>query len=205
MKWTTNACRQVQIKQATALIVVLGAALLTGCDMRDMYDQPKYTPLQKSEFFDDQRSARPLVPDTVARGQLRTNTVFFAGTEPDGKLVDAIPLPITEPLLRRGQERYDIFCAPCHDRVGNGNGMIVQRGFRAPPSIHIQRLREAPAGYFYDVMTRGFGAMPDFAAQLTPEDRWAIVAYIRALQLSQNATLAELPPAERRKLEDTSR
>lgn len=205
MKWTTSARFPIGIQRATAFVAVLGAAVLTGCDMRDMYDQPKYTPLQKSEFFDDQRSARPLVADTVARGQLRTNTVFYAGLGPDGKPVDAVPLPMTEQLLRRGQERYDIFCAPCHDRIGSGNGMIVQRGFRAPPSLHIQRLRDAPAGYFYDVITRGFGAMPDFAAQITPEDRWAIVAYMRALQLSQNATLADVPPAERQRLEESTR
>jgi mono/diheme cytochrome c family protein len=203
MKWTINTAMQRRKQRATAFAVVLGAALLTGCDLRDMYDQPKYTPLQKSEFFDDHRSARPSVPDTVARGQLRTNTVFYAGTA-DGKLVDAIPIPITESLLRRGQQRYDIFCAPCHDRIGNGNGMIVQRGFRAPPSLHVQRLRTAPAGHFFDVMTRGFGAMPDFAAQITPQDRWAIVAYIRALQLSQNATVADVPAEERSKLEQTA-
>jgi mono/diheme cytochrome c family protein len=141
-----------------------------------------------------------LEPDTVARGQLRTNTVFYAGKS-GGNDVSALPVPLTAELLRRGQERYGIHCAVCHDRVGNGNGMIVQRGFRPPASFHIQRLRDAPIGHFYDVMSTGFGAMADFSAQITPEDRWAIAAYIRALQLSQHASLVDLPPEQRQKLE----
>ena len=167
------------------------ALFLTACDMQDMYQQPKYEPLQ---------AARSLEPDTVARGQLRTNAMFFTGKS-GTNLVNATPLPVTKDLLKRGRERYDIFCSTCHDRVGNGNGMIVQRGFRQPQSLHIARLRDAPVGYFYDVMTTGFGAMSDMAAQITPEDRWAIVAYIRALQLSQHATVANVPAEERRRLE----
>ena len=181
-------------------LALLGALIFAGCDLRDMYEQPKYEPLQPSAFFDDGRSARPLLPDTVAHGQLRTNLVFFTGKS-GTNFVAQIPLPVTKELLRRGEERYDIFCAPCHDRVGTGRGMIVQRGFRPPQSFHIARLREAPAGYFYDVMSTGFGAMSDMASQISPDDRWAIVAYLRALQLSQHATTAQIPEEERKKLE----
>jgi len=165
-----------------------------------MADQPRYQPLQRSTFFSDERSERPLVPDTVARGHLDADAAFYTG-KVGGNLVDTLPLPLTEELLARGEERFNIFCSPCHDRTGNGNGMVVQRGFRAPPSYHIGRLRQAPIGHFFDVMTHGFGAMPDYAAQVPPRDRWAIAAYIRALQLSQNATLADVPLQERQQLE----
>jgi len=180
--------------------IALSLTFLTACDMQDMYQGPKYTPLEPSESFNDGRSARPLEPDTVAQGQLRTNTLFYAGKS-GGKEAAILPMPLTVELLKRGEERYNIYCAPCHDRVGNGNGMIVQRGFRPPASFHIQRLREAPIGHFYDAMSKGFGAMADFSGQITPEDRWAIAAYIRALQLSQHATLADVPMEQRQKLE----
>jgi hypothetical protein len=193
-------CTRWNIKPSCILWVALGLAFLTACDMQDMYQQPKYTPLESSDSFNDGRSARPLEPDTVAQGQLRTNTLFYAGKS-DGKYATALPMPLTMQLLKRGHERYDIYCAPCHDRIGNGNGMIVQRGFRSPASFHIQRLRDAPIGHFYDVMSNGFGAMADFSAQITPEDRWAIAVYIRALQLSQHATLADVPPDQKQKLE----
>jgi mono/diheme cytochrome c family protein len=183
-----------------ATCAVLGLALLTACDMQDMYEQPKYTPLQKTDFFDDHRSARPLVTDTVAREELRTNQVFYTGKS-GTNLVTELPVTLSFDLLTRGQERYEIFCAPCHDRTGSGNGMIVQRGYRQPPSFHIPRLREAPIGHFFDVMSNGFGAMPDYAAQIAPTDRWAIAAYIRALQFSQHAPLADVPPEQRQKLE----
>jgi len=165
-----------------------------------MYEQPKYEPLQPSESFNDGRSARPLEPDTVARGQLRTNTAFYSGKS-GGNEVTALPVPLTMELLKRGQERYDIYCATCHDRVGNGNGMIVQRGFRPPASFHIPRLRDAPIGHFYDAVSAGFGGMSDFASQISPEDRWAIAAYIRALQLSQHASLGDMPTEQRQRLE----
>jgi mono/diheme cytochrome c family protein len=218
MKWTTDLRRchsertgesqSSVLRQRPRPFVPLGvtagmallALVLTGCDMQDMYEEPKYTPLQPSSFFNDHRSARPLVQDTVARGELRTNTVFFAGKS-GTNLVAALPVPLTKDLLKRGEERFDIFCAPCHDRLGNGNGMIVQRGYRQPPSFHIPRLREAPVGHFFDVMSNGFGAMPDYASQISPEDRWAIAAYIRALQFSQHATLADVPPDQQQKLE----
>ena len=169
-----------------------------------MADQPRYDPLQKSDFFGDQRSARPIIEGTVPRGRLDADEHFYTG-KVGGKPADAFPFTVTREVLARGRERFDIFCAPCHDRIGNGQGMIVRRGYRAPPSFHIDRLRQAPAGHFFDVMTHGFGAMSDYAGQLAPEDRWAVTAYIRALQLSQRATLAEVPQPERGKLMESKR
>jgi hypothetical protein len=171
--------------------VVSGLLLVSGC-RQDMHDQPRYEPLEASSFFADGRASRPLVPGTVARGQLRTDTHFYLG-KVDGRLVETLPVPVTRPLLERGRERYDIYCAPCHDRLGSGQGMIVRRGFRRPPSLHIDRLREAPIGHFFDVISNGFGVMTDYAAQVTPRDRWAIAAYVRVLQLSQHAQLADVP------------
>jgi cytochrome c553 len=177
--------------------------LLMACQQK-MAEQPRYKPLAKSEFFGDDRSSRPAVEGAVARGRLETDGYFYTGKR-GGKEVETFPFPVTREVLARGRERFDIFCAPCHDRIGNGQGMIVRRGYRAPPSYHIDRLRQAPAGHFFDVMTHGFGAMPDYAQQIAPEDRWAIAAYIRALQLSQHATLADLPVEERKKLAETQR
>ena len=178
---------------AAALILALAAASV-GC-RQDMHDQPKYIPLRPSTFFADGRSARPLVEGTVARGHLNEDAAFYTGKGPDGKPIGAFPFPVTREIVTRGQERFNIYCAPCHGRLGNGDGMIVRRGFRQPPSYHIERLRSAPNGYFYDVISKGFGAMSDYAAQIEPADRWAIVAYVRALQLSQNAAVADVPPA----------
>lgn len=181
-------------------LVVLGiAAGLAGC-RQDMQDQPKYVPLRPSSFFDDGRSARPIPTGTVARGHLDADIAFYTGKGPDGKYVDAFPFPITKEVLLRGQQRFNIYCTPCHDRMGTGNGMVVRRGFRHPPSYHIDRLRQAPNGYIFDVITNGFGAMQDYSAQIEPADRWAIIAYERALQLSQNATVNDVPPAERAQL-----
>jgi mono/diheme cytochrome c family protein len=183
---------------AAGLVSFLAAAvLLAGC-RQDMQDQPKYIPLRPSTFFDDGRSERPLVEGTVARGHLDADVAFYTG-KTDGKPIDAFPVPITRALLDRGQERFNIYCAPCHDRMGTGHGMIAQRGYNHPPpqSYHIDRLRQAPVGYFFDVITNGLGAMPDYAAQIEPRDRWAIVAYVRVLQLSQNASLDDVPPGER--------
>ena len=173
---------------------------LTACQQK-MADQPRYEPLQKSEFFDDQRASRPLVEGTVARGHLDADEQLYAGTV-GGAPAATFPFPIDRQALRRGQERYNIFCSPCHDRVGTGQGMIVQRGYRPPPSFHIDRLRAAPPGHFFDVISRGFGAMPDYAAQIPARDRWMIAAYIRALQLSQNANIGDLPEVERRVLSE---
>lgn len=172
---------------------------LTGC-RQDMQDQPKYIPLRPSSFFDDGRSARPIPVGTVARGHLDADIAFYTGKGTDGKYVDAFPFPITKEVLQRGQQRYNIYCTPCHDRMGTGNGMVVRRGFRHPPSYHIDRLREAPNGYIFDVITNGFGAMQDYSAQIEPADRWAIVAYERVLQLSQNATMNDVPPDARGQL-----
>jgi hypothetical protein len=157
-----------------------------------MHDQPRYKPLAESDFFEDGRASRPQVPGTVARGQLHTEAHLYTG-KINGELATTLPFPVTRAILERGRERYDIYCTPCHDRVGSGQGMIVRRGFRRPPSLHIDRLRQVPVGHFFEVMSHGFGAMLDYAAQLTPEDRWAVAAYMRALQLSQYATRADVP------------
>ena len=182
---------------------VLGAAaslaLLVGC-RQDMHDQPRYKPLAASTFFRDGLSARPLVADTVARGHLDEDVEFHSGKTAAGKLLDVFPMAVTADVLKRGQERFNIYCSPCHDRTASGRGMVVRRGFKQPTSLHIDRLREAPPGYFFDVMTNGFGAMPDYRSAVQPADRWAIVAYIRALQRSQQGTLADAPPEEAAKL-----
>ena len=182
-----------------ALALSTALALLAGC-RQDMHDQPKYKPLAASSFFADGRSARSLVEDTVARGHLDEDVELFTGKTAGGKLVELLPVKVNAELLKRGQQRFDIYCSPCHDRTGSGHGMVVRRGFKEPPSYHIDRLRQAPAGHFFDVMTNGFGAMPDYRSQITVADRWAIVAYIRALQRSQQATLADVPPDDAAKL-----
>jgi hypothetical protein len=166
----------------------------------DMQDQPKYKNLRGSAFFGDHRSARPVVPDTVARGFLYADQRFLTGKE-NGQPVATLPVPLTRELLERGRDRFGIYCTPCHGMTGNGLGIVVQRGYRQPPSFHIDRLREAPVGYFFDVQTQGFGAMLDYSAQIPPADRWAIAAYIRALQVSQRATIADVPASARPALE----
>jgi len=179
--------------------LLLMLALGGSACRQDMHDQPRYKPLAGSPFFEDGRASRPPVAGTVPRGHARTDEHLYAG-KVNGRLAETFPFPITRSVLERGRERYDIFCAPCHGRDGYGEGMIVQRGFRRPPSFHTDRLRQAPVGHFFDVITNGFGTMASYASRIRPEDRWAIVAYIRALQLSQNATLQDVPPAERRRL-----
>jgi Cytochrome C oxidase, cbb3-type, subunit III len=178
------------------ILLMLGATV--GC-RQDMHDQPKVESLEASTFFPDGRASRPLVPGTVPRGQLREDTHLYEGRV-GGKPAETFPFPIDLKTLERGRQRYNIYCTPCHDRVGNGDGMVVRRGFRRPPSYHIERLRQAPPGYLYDVITNGFGAMQDYAAQIPVRDRWAIVAYVRALQLSQNAALSDVPETERQGL-----
>jgi mono/diheme cytochrome c family protein len=165
-----------------------------------MHNQAKYKTLAESDLFADGLSARPLPAHTVARGFLR-DTPFDTGLGADGRPLAAFPLPVTRDLLARGEQRFNIFCSPCHDRTGSGRGMIVQRGYKKPPSYHIDRLRSSPVGYFYSVITEGFGVMPSYASQIPPGDRWAIVAYVRALQLAQNARLADLSADERRRLD----
>jgi hypothetical protein len=181
-------------------LVVLGSSLLAAC-RNEMYDQAKAKALSESDFFANGQSARPLPPDTVARGFLREDKAMYAGMGPDGNFVTELPVPLTRELMQRGHERFDIFCSPCHGKQGNGQGMIVERGFKQPSSFHTDRLRQQPIGYFFDVMTQGFGQMSSYATQVPPEDRWAIAAYIRALQLSQHAPVAALSPADRTKLE----
>ncbi len=163
---------------------------LAGC-RQDMHDQPRMKTLGESDFYSDLRSARTPVEGAVARGQLHEDAYFYSG-KMGANPGDYMPFPVDKDVLARGRERFNIYCAPCHSRMGDGNGMIVRRGYRRPPTYHQDRLRKAPLGYFFDVMTNGFGAMPDYAAQIAPRDRWCIVAYIRALQLSQNANQSDV-------------
>jgi len=168
-----------------------------------MHDQPRYEPYEGSEFFADGRSMRPRIAGTVARGQLREDTAYFAGKTGEA-FVDRVPVPVDMELLQRGRERYGIYCTPCHGQLGRGDGTIVRRGYRQPETFHQSRLRVQPAGYFYDVITNGFGVMPDYAGQIAVRDRWAIVAYVWALQISQNATLADVPPERRSELDQVA-
>jgi mono/diheme cytochrome c family protein len=181
------------------VLVAAAAACVSAC-RQDMHDQPKYEPMERSAVFADQRAARPLVPDTVARGHLQLDEHYFRGMI-RGKPADTFPAPVTLEMLRRGHERYDIYCSPCHDRTGSGRGMIVQRGFPRATSFHDPRLRESPPGHFFGAMTNGFGVMPSYAKQIPVDDRWAIAAYIRALQLSQHARLDDVEPLKRQLLE----
>jgi mono/diheme cytochrome c family protein len=180
-------------------LLPLVCLVAVGACRQDMHNQPKYIPLRDSAFFRDGSSARPLIEDTVARGTLQEDAAFYTGKE-NGAVLATLPFPLTQDVLDRGEQRYNIYCAPCHDRTGSGQGMIVRRGYRQPPSYHIDRLRQVPIGHFFDVMTNGFGAMPDYRAQITPRDRWAIASYIRALQLSQHASESDVPAEDRPKL-----
>ena len=180
------------ISTSRILLVTCAASALyfsAGCQYfrQDMADQPKNRPLSPSEFFADGRSERPLLENTVARGSIADDALVVP------KDSNAFPLPVNWALLERGEERYNIFCSPCHGLQGDGNGMIAMRGMKRPPTYHQDRLRQSPNGYFYDVITNGFGQMYSYSAQIPPRDRWAIIAYIRALQLSRNAKVAELP------------
>jgi hypothetical protein len=181
----------------------LGTLMITfGCTYNPMRDEPRYEPLEASQLFPDNTSARPVVPGAVANNYDVTNEWFYTGKTPDGQLVNVFPFPVTMEVLKRGQERFNIYCSPCHGLSGMGNGMIVQRGFSHPPSYHQDRLRNAPVGHFVDVITNGYGQMYSYAYRVKPQDRWAIAAYIRALQLSQNASVNDLPANERQQLED---
>jgi mono/diheme cytochrome c family protein len=165
-----------------------------------MHDAPRYDPLEQNTFFADGRSQRPLVANTVPRGFLREDEHLYRG-KVNGQLATEFPMPVHAALMLRGQERYNVFCSPCHGRTGAGDGMVVRRGYRAPTSFHDPRLRQAPPGYIFDVITNGFGAMPDYASQVPVEDRWAIAAYLKALQFSQNATVNDVPADKRGELE----
>jgi mono/diheme cytochrome c family protein len=184
-------------RRAFALMLVLAA--LAGCRQK-MANQPRYDPLESSNFFPDGMASRPRIAGTVARGQASIDG-FLATGKIGGQDGDGYPFPITADLMNRGQERFNIYCSECHGRLGDGNGMIPSRGYRRPPSFHTEALRNAKTGHFFDVMTNGFGAMPTYAPQVPVEDRWAIVAYIRALQLSQNGTINDLTPDQRAKLQ----
>ncbi len=180
---------------ASALLLTLAAC------RQDMHDQPKYRGLRGSDFFADGQSARPLVANTVARGHLNEDQLLVTGkVGPEDATV--FPFPVTEQVMARGRERFDIYCSPCHGRTGNGDGMVVRRGYRRPPLLSEERLRNAPVGHFFDVITNGFGAMPDYQAQIPVNDRWAIAAYVRALQLSMYAPLEDVPAADREKIGD---
>jgi mono/diheme cytochrome c family protein len=174
--------------------IVIGLAGCGNTLRQDMANQPRQNPLSPSDFFPDGRSERPVVENTVVRGAVADDALFVP------KDSNAFPLQVNMELLDRGQERYAIFCSPCHGLQGDGNGMVAMRGMKHPPSYHQDRLRHEPNGYFYDVITNGFGAMYSYSAQIPPRDRWAIVAYLRALQLSRNAHVAELPAGVREKL-----
>jgi Cytochrome C oxidase, cbb3-type, subunit III len=178
------------LNKATALGSMTAVLVLAGC-RQDMQDQPKFFPQRGTTLFADGRSARPQVANTVARNQLHEDSYFYTGLV-DGKQGDGMPFPVTMAVLQRGQERYNVYCTPCHSRVGNGEGLIVQRGYAKAGDLHSERLRTAPLGHFFYVITNGYGPMPDYASQVAPADRWAIAAYIRALQLSQNATQADV-------------
>lgn len=198
--------RQSNAMQKYLSILLIGMALAgSGCEIRKaMYDQPKYRPLQKSDFFADGRASRMLIEGTVARGELRDDEFLYTGKE-DGAEATRFPFPITKEVLLRGQQRYNIYCTPCHDYAGTGQGMVVQRGFKQPTSFHDPRLRSSNPGYFFTVITGGFGQMPNYADQIPVKDRWAIIAYIKALQLSQHATLDDVPESERAQFETAAK
>ena len=200
-QWHSAIARsRVRLRSLFAIGWLLPALLFTGC-RRDMFQQPSEKPLEKSEFFHDNNMAsRPLVVHSVARGHLNDDEVFYTG-KMGTNLVTTFPIPITRDLLQCGQERFEIYCSPCHGRTGDGNGMIPQRGYPTPPSYHIDRVRQAPVGYFFDVITRGYGVMYPYAARIEPGDRWAIAAYIRVLQTSRNARISDVPDLARSQLE----
>ena len=193
----------VQIRRGVLNVAGIAALALvcfaSGC-RQDMQVQPRYNPYDESNFFGDSRSARPAVPGTIARGQLHLDELLYSG-KVDGKDAEVFPFAITRADLNRGRERYNIYCSPCHDVTGSGRGMIVLRGFPQPPSFHIDRLRQSPPGHYFDVMTNGLGVMYSYSARVSPEDRWRIAAYIRALQLSEQATMADVPVAQRATLQ----
>jgi len=182
------------MQRAGILTAALATVFLAGC-RQDMHNQPKFVPQRGTDFYADGRSSRPQVENTVARTQLHEDAYFYTGMQ-NGKEGDALPFPATMQVLEKGQERYNVYCTPCHSRVGNGAGMIVSRGYHPAGNFHTARLVAAPLGHFFNVITNGYGAMPEYAAQVSVEDRWAIAAYIRALQLSQNAKQTDVASGE---------
>ena len=195
MKPKSKSPKSAPAARVELFICLTFLAMLSGC-RQDMHVQPRYQPEDPSSFFADGRSERPPVEGTVARGQLRTDELLFTG-KVNGVVADLFPFPIASADLSRGRERYNIYCSPCHDYTGGGNGMIVQRGFPSPPSFHLDRLRQAPAGHFFEVITNGLGMMYSYASRVSPEDRWRIAAYIRALQISQHSSATDVPESQR--------
>lgn len=194
MKW--------KLEKGAALALSL---LLAACELRQaMYDTGRIKPLEKSEFFADDRSARVPPEGTIARGRLFPDDPLHTGRA-GGKLVAKLPIRLDDAGMKRGRELYRIYCSVCHGHVGTGNGMVVQRGYSRPPSLHEERLRAAPDGHFFEVMTNGFGVMPSYRAMLPPVERWLVVAYLRALQLSQSAGIQDVPAAARQRLLEEAR
>jgi cytochrome c553 len=190
----------------TLIFLAAVLVLVTGCDLVPLHmrEQPRYEPLDAAALWSDGASARPIPANTIPRGQwgqIKLDNEFYTGKNAAGEYLTANPLDVTRPVMYRGQAQFDVFCAPCHGKAGYGDGMIVQRGFKQPTSYHDERLRQAADGYFYEVMSNGFGTMYSYASRISPEDRWAIVAYIRALQLSQNVPLEELPSDAQKEIE----
>jgi mono/diheme cytochrome c family protein len=201
----TSRDRRAAGKRGAFAVLATVLLLLAGC-RSEMYEQPRYEPLEPSSFFEDGSSARPMVAGTVPREDPRgappkgaPEDVFYTGWD-KGKLAETVPFPVDKALLERGQERYRIYCVPCHGESGDGRGMIVRRGFNSPPPYYSEELRKQPIGHFFDVMTRGYGTMYSYATRVPPHDRWAIAAYIRVLQLSQHAEVAGLPEEDRKPL-----
>lgn len=190
------------VNRSHVMLAVWIATSLSAC-RQDMQDQPRFKPLQRSNFFPDGRSARPILPGTIARGHLEIDTAMFRG-EVNGQFVTKPPLPVNGALLTRGRDRYNIFCSPCHSRAGDGRGMVALRGFRYPPSFHSDRLRGVPDGYIFAVITNGYGAMPDYSYQMDAHDRWAVTEYIRVLQFSRNARAEDLDATDRQALDNTA-
>jgi mono/diheme cytochrome c family protein len=184
---------RIHIAGGTLLLLAL-----TAC-RDDMHNQPRYKPLAGTDFFGDRRAARPAVEGTIARGHLRIDEARYNG-KIGGEDIDQFPIPIAKADIERGQERFNVYCTPCHGRLGDGNGMVVQRGFRQPPSYYSERLMKAPVGHFFDVVSNGFGAMPSYAPRVTPDDRWRVIAYIRALQTSVSGKLGDVPADQRQNL-----
>jgi mono/diheme cytochrome c family protein len=184
-------------------IIVIVALLSLGTACRqDMQDQPKYKPLGENRFFPDGRNSRPIPAGTIALDELNDNDAYHTGVS-NGAFVDSIPAQVDAKLLERGRDRFDIFCSPCHGRLGDGNGMVAQRGVRAPADFHTDRLRSVPPGYIFQVITNGYGAMGDYGDQVPVDDRWAIIAYLRALQMSRDASVADVPADARSQLGST--
>jgi hypothetical protein len=194
----SKSFRNINLIKISALLLCL--ALLTGCAL-DLHDQPRYESFEKSTFFGDSQSARPRIPDTVAHDRLRVDPILYAG-QFNNDFAPTFPFTVTLEVLERGQDRFDIFCAPCHGRLGDGQGIMAEYDLDVP-TFHTPELRQEPPGYYFDIITRGTRVMPSYASRISPADRWAIIAYIRALQLSQNADLSNVPPQEVPNLDNT--